>query len=87
MEKQGATDLTDPVQCAAVAIDYIRELSLTFGWVDNHPLYLAYNSGPAGASRLNQIGVYCIWRNWPGRTARKEESEINTELECQSRVE
>ena len=58
MEKLGVTDLMDPVQCAAVAIDYIQELSLTFGWVDNHPLYLAYNAGPVGASNLNQIGVY-----------------------------
>ena len=58
MEKLGVTDLTDPVQCAAVAIDYIRELSVSFGWVDSHPLYLAYNAGPVGAANLNKAGVY-----------------------------
>lgn len=57
MEKLNVTDLTDPVQCAAVAIDYLRELSETFGWVEDHGLYLAYNAGPVGAENLRQAGV------------------------------
>ena len=58
MERLGVTDLTDPVQCATVAIDYIYELSEEFGWVDGHDLYLAYSNTPIGALRLNQVGIY-----------------------------
>ena len=57
MERLNVTDLTDPVQCAAVAIDYLRELSETFGWVEDHGLYLAYNAGPVGAENLRQAGI------------------------------
>lgn len=32
MEALGVTDLTDPVQCAAVALDYLRELSEGYGF-------------------------------------------------------
>ena len=51
MEALGVTDLTDPVQCAAVALDYIRELSegYGFGWITDHSLYMAYNMGPGNA--------------------------------------
>lgn len=55
----GVTDLTDPVQCALVAIDYIRELSTTygFGWVDGHQIYMAYNAGPGNARKAIQLGM------------------------------
>ena len=51
MEALGVTDLTDPVQCAAVALDYLRELSegYGFGWITDHDLYMAYNMGPGNA--------------------------------------
>ena len=51
MEALGVTDLTDPVQCAAVALDYLRELSegYGFGWITDHSLYMAYNMGPGNA--------------------------------------
>lgn len=50
IESLGITDLTDPVQCAAVAIDYIRELEGIFGvGPESHTLYMAYSMGPTGA--------------------------------------
>ena len=51
MEALGVTDLTDPVQCAAVALDYLRELSegYGFGWITDHDLYMAYKMGPGNA--------------------------------------
>ena len=58
MNRLGVTDLTDPIQCATIAIDYIRELSWAFGWVNSHNLYLAYSAGPGGAAKLNEAGVY-----------------------------
>lgn len=57
MERLGVSDLTDPVQCAAVAIDYITELAEGFGSVDDHPIYVAYNAGPTQARELLQGGT------------------------------
>ena len=54
MEALGVTDLTDPVQCAAVAVDYLQELgeSLDAGPGD-HRLYVGYNAGPSRAKRTS----------------------------------
>lgn len=59
MESLGVTDLTDPIQCATVCLDYLRELSedYGFGWVEDHGLYLAYNMGPGGARNAINSGV------------------------------
>ena len=59
MESLGVTDLTAPVQCATVCLDYLRELSedYGFGWVEDHGLYLAYNMGPGGARNAINSGV------------------------------
>ena len=54
MEALGVTDLTDPVQCAAVAIDYLLELE---GILEAGPgdqgLYVGYNAGPSKAKRTS----------------------------------
>ncbi len=54
MEALGVTDLTDPVQCAVVAIDYLLELEgeLSAGPGD-HKLYIGYNAGPSKAKRTS----------------------------------
>lgn len=59
MEALGVTDLTDPVQCAAVALDYLRELSegYGFGWITDHDLYMAYNMGPGNARTALNAGT------------------------------
>ena len=59
MEALGVTDLTDPVQCAAVGLDYLRELSEVygFGWTEDHGLYLAYNMGPGNARTALNSGT------------------------------
>ena len=58
MEALGVTDLTDPVQCATVAIDYLLELEDIMGaGPDDHALYLAYNMGPSGAKRAIRAGT------------------------------
>ena len=57
MEALGVTDLTDPVQCAAVAIDYLKELeNLTGATPDDPALYMAYNMGPSGARKAIAAG-------------------------------
>lgn len=57
MEALGVTDLTDPEQCAAVAIDYLKELEgLTGATPDDPALYMAYNMGPAGARKALAAG-------------------------------
>lgn len=57
MEALGVTDLTDPEQCAAVAIDYLKELEgLTGATTDDPALYMAYNMGPAGARKALAAG-------------------------------
>lgn len=59
MEALGVTDLTDPVQCAAVAIDYIKELEALFEvGPESHILYMAYNMGASGCRRVIQSGTY-----------------------------
>ena len=54
MEALGVTDLTDPVQCATVAIDYLLELE---GILEAGPgdqgLYVGYNAGPSKAKRTS----------------------------------
>lgn len=58
MEALGVTDLTDPVQCAAVAIDYLRELEDRYGFEpESHELCLAYNMGPSGARKALADGI------------------------------
>lgn len=57
MEALGVTDLTDPVQCAAVAIDYLKELEdITGATPDDPALYMAYNMGPSGARKALEAG-------------------------------
>ena len=59
MASLGVTDLTDPVQCAAVGISYIRELAEMFQvGTDSQILYLAYNMGPTGARKAMARGQY-----------------------------
>lgn len=58
MEALGVTDLTDPVQCAAVALDYLQELARTTeSGFNDHALYMAYNMGPSGARRAQAAGI------------------------------
>ena len=59
MEALGITDLTDPVQSALVAIDYLRELSTDYGlgWVEDESLYIGYNAGPNAAARMLRNGT------------------------------
>ena len=54
MEALGVTDLTDPVQCAVVAIDYLLELEeITKAGPGDHRLYVGYNAGPSRAKRTS----------------------------------
>lgn len=58
MENLGVTDLTDPVQCAAVAVDYLRELEGIYGFAPlSHELLMGYNLGPGGARRTLKRGT------------------------------
>ena len=58
MEALGVTDLTDPVQCAAVAIDYLRELVDRYGFEPgSEALLMAYNMGPDGARKALNGGT------------------------------
>lgn len=57
MEALGVTDLTDPVQCAAVAIDYLQELESRYGFEPlSHELLMGYNFGPGGARKALEEG-------------------------------
>ena len=57
MEALGVTDLTDPVQCAAVAVDYLRELEDRYGFEpESEALLMAYNMGPGGARKALKAG-------------------------------
>lgn len=69
MEALGVTDLTDPVQCATVAIDYLQELESRYGFeAESEALLMAYNMGPSGARKaLNE-----------GRTSTDYSREIMT---------
>ena len=65
MKRMVFTDLTDPVQCAAVALDYMEELAQEFNTdTDSHVLYVAYNRGPTGARELFQQGIYSTAYTW-----------------------
>lgn len=60
MEALGVTDLTDPVQCAAVAIDYLQELESRYGFSpETHGILMSYNMGPKGAKDAMNAGIYC----------------------------
>ena len=66
MEALGVTDLTDPVQCAMVAIDYLLELEgILKAGPEDHRLYIGYNCGPSRAKRTGStaysetvMGIY-----------------------------
>jgi len=66
MEALGVTDLTDPEQCAAVAIDYLLELEgILKAGPEDHRLYIGYNCGPSRAKRTGStaysetvMGIY-----------------------------
>lgn len=58
MEALGITDLTDPIQSAIVAADYLKEIEgLTGATTDDPLLYMAYNMGPAGARKALLAGT------------------------------
>lgn len=58
MERLGVTDLTDPTQCAQVALDYVRELSDRYGFEPyTEALLMSYNMGPAGAKTALKNGT------------------------------
>ena len=58
MEALSVTDLTDPVQCAVVAIDYLTELEETMqAGLGDHALLMAYNCGPDSAKRKSRSGI------------------------------
>lgn len=58
MEALGVEDLTDPVQCAVVAIDYLLELEdIMDAGPGEHSLYMSYNAGPDSAKRKIQTGT------------------------------
>lgn len=57
MERLGVTDLTDPVQNATVAIDYLLELESRYGFEpESDGILMAYNMGPAGAMDARRAG-------------------------------
>ena len=58
MEELGVTDLTDPIQCAVVAIDYLLELEDTMrAGPGDHALCMAYNAGPDSAKQKIRSGI------------------------------
>ena len=59
MEVLGVTDLTDPVQCAAVAIDYLQELEILYGFEpESNAILMAYNMGPSAAKAAIKNGTH-----------------------------
>lgn len=65
IKRLGITDLLDPVQNTAVAIDYIKDLLREFGVSeDSHILHVAYDRGPAGARELFNSGIYSTIYSW-----------------------
>lgn len=57
MEALGVTDLADPVQCAAVAMDYLKELEAQHGFPpESEALLMAYNMGPGNAKKAINAG-------------------------------
>lgn len=60
IEALGVTDLTDPIQCARVAIDYISWLTDRLDMDEpygSHELYMAYNMGLQGSLDAQASGV------------------------------
>ncbi len=73
MERLGVTDLTDPAQCAAVAIDYLKELADRYGFEpESEALLMAYNMGPGGAKKAIEAGTTStaysreVWKLYQG---------------------
>lgn len=65
MKALGVTNLLDPIENAAVAISYIKDLEKEFFvGADSHVLYVAYNMGPTGARELFDKGVYSTSYSW-----------------------
>lgn len=57
MEALGVTDLMDPVQCAVVAIDYLCELEIRYGFEPwSEGLLMSYNMGPDSARNALNAG-------------------------------
>ena len=58
VEALDITDISDLVQSATVAVDYLRELSEDYGlgWVHDRSLYMGYNMGPGGVKRALRRG-------------------------------
>ncbi len=58
----GVTDLTDPLQNVAVAVDYLLWLEDNLGSADpysKHAIYMAYNMGLTGCREALQNGISC----------------------------
>ena len=62
---ESAGDLMDPVNCAAVAVDYIKELEKTlYTSPDSHVLYVGYNAGIRGARELFKQNIWSTSYSW-----------------------
>ena len=62
IEALGVTDLTDPLQNALVAVDYLLWLEDNLGSADpysKHAIYMAYNMGLTGCREALQNGISC----------------------------
>lgn len=62
IEALGVTDLTDPLQNASVAVDYLLWLEDNLGSSDpysKHAIYMAYNMGLTGCREALQNGICC----------------------------
>lgn len=82
MERLGVTDLTDPVQCAAVAVDYLKELVDRYGFEpESEALLMAYNMGPGGAKKALAAGTTSteysreVWAAYQGYLKEMEEAQ------------
>lgn len=65
MEALGVTDLTDPVQCAAVAVDYLLELEgITGARTEDHQLYTSYNAGPSDRTSPTEYSEAALEIYW-----------------------
>ena len=57
LEALGVTDLMNPVQCAAVAVDYLHELESRYGFEPwSEGLLMSYNMGPGDARKALGAG-------------------------------
>ena len=71
IELLGVTDLTDPVQCATVAVSYLLWLedNMDNASYDDDPVYMAYNMGLAGSieAGVESTTYSCEAVEWYGR--------------------